>query len=1071
MVDDLHATVRDEGPGLAVAWWESTPADGLGDTQAPRLMAMGPADLFARHTMPVGEEAQGPRYAIERPLGAGAGGTVWAAHDHRLDRPVAIKVKARALSGTESAKALQGFLGEARIAASLRHPNVLAVHDLDVTEDGDPCFVMQRLDGMTLGDAMRAQREGRSVPAITNRNDVVSVFIAIGQALAYAHHHGVVHQDVKPDNVLLGNFGEVTLVDWGCAVRGRSAAGRLSGTPIYMAPEQARREGGDARSDVYALGGSLFHALVGRPALPPGDDSATFWLRKQRGDMDVLTPDETAVIPAELRAIMLKALAVDPDERYADAEAMVTDLRAYQAGLAVAAWRDSLWRVLVRWYRQHRTQTWTAAVALLLVAVAAGWVWREQARMHAVWQVVAEDDFSDAQRSDRWWRMLHLRSNWPDMDLIREVPLTANEPSAVIRNDALQMGAVKAVTNVVFRERFSGDLRVEWTVRSLDTAQNLNCFLGDDRVSGYTFHIGGWGDSTYCALTRGKDVVMLDQARLREPIAVNRDYHFRLERTGARLQLWMDDHRLFDYLDHDDERAMAPQSFGLDTWSGHSLAVQHVRIAVRSLPERVSPVAIGIALAHSGQHSEAVRSFDALAAAYNGAPIGVTAQFRSGFSRLRIDTQQAEGRARLEALAQTHPSHDLAPYAWFELMLHAQRGGDAEAVAHARRGLIAHADHPLCQRVLHDIGRERINSAPRDIELIEIAEAVAHELATWTQQYDQRPLGNAFFSQNAGHLLVHGRGDLVRAGLPPQHQFVARALLEAGHYDEVCQHWRHLTLEYAQACFQSGDTAALLAFATPYATGLAAIASDQPELARAPGIDSWMYAEVMMRRRAYAVVADDATLSPYPRAVAMAALGRHDEIETLGLEPHEQEYAMAKLLAGELDQVVKIASRVWSLRPLIGLAYWQRGDLDQARAAFAHPGLDTPDYTNAFDLVSCLTWRDLFHGDAERARTRWREWLPRLRHANGQRAWYILAYALGDVDAAGYQAQPNRREIAETWPLAQALRAELDGDVAAAQAAWAGLVDRLPQTDVSRWAWIYFAHWRAAQLAGPPLGS
>lgn len=1065
MSDDLHATVRDDGPGATVPWWESTPAVGHDGAPPPQLAAVGPAELFAQHALPVADEALGPRYAIQRPLGAGAGGTVWAAHDQRLDRPVAIKVKARSAAGVGMDLALRGFLGEARIAASLRHPNVLAVHDLDVTADGDPCFIMQRLDGMTLGDAMRAKVTGEMAPVIAGLNDVVSVFIAIGQALAYAHHHGVVHQDVKPDNVLLGDFGEVTLVDWGCAVRGRSTSGRMSGTPIYMAPEQARREGGDARSDVYALGASLFHALVGRPPLPPGEDAAHFWQRKQRGECDPLTPVEAAALPAALRAIIHKALAAEPDQRYADAEAMVADLRAYQAGLAVVAWRDPLWHRLVRWYRHHRAACWVAAVALVLVVIAVGWAWREQARSRTDWTVVAEDDFSDAERSARWWRVLLNRDNWPDLDLVAEPPIVGNEHVG-IRDGRLRLGSPHHLTNIVFREQFAGDLRVEWRVRSLEAAQNLNCFLGSDRVSGYTFHIGGWSDPTYCALTFGKDVDMLSQARLASPIVTGREYHFRLERVGPRLQMWLDGQQLFDHIDHDDERVVAPQAFGFDTWRGNVYEVSWVRIAVRPLPERVSPLAIGIALAHSGQHVEAARSFDALATTYATTPLGRTAQFRGAFSRLRLADHHEEGRQQLLQLVRTHADHDLAPYAWFELMLDASRRGDEPAIEAARSGLIPYTGHPLRQRIIHDLGRDLIRKDYHPDEVEAIARRVADELATWTRRYNLQSLGNAFFTNMAEELLRLGHGDLIQAGLPVQHQAVAGALFEEGRYAEVRAGWPHLPQRYIHACFRMQDIPALLDHGSARALEWAALALGDVALARQAKAGNGLIAELLLLHGNHAAVADDPEMPDDARLMALLNAGRFEEALLLETQRDSAIASLPLVMLGKLAEARDLAAkRSWMLR-IVASAHWQRGEHDAAQALFADPSLAHLDFTDAMVLLQAITWPELCHGDPARMRERWQAWLPRLRYSNGRLVWHILAYALGEIDEVGFRAQPTRSEIDKFWPLAQALRAELTADVPAAHAAWLAYAEVMPPINTVHWSMRQFAIWRAEHL-GP----
>ncbi|MBA3935974.1 MAG: serine/threonine protein kinase [Planctomycetes bacterium] len=190
------------------------------------------------------------RYEVGQRLGAGATGQVYAVLDRDLQRVIAIKVLAPEPSGADGKEAAS-FLNEARLTASLQHPNVTPIHEIDVDQQGRLYFSMKRVAGRSLGqeiaDSTLAARSAR----LASPNAIVDIFIAIANALAFAHHAGIVHQDIKPDNIMLGAFGETLLVDWGSAVRLDSGEMRLYGTPLYMSPEQARREGSDQRSDIY----------------------------------------------------------------------------------------------------------------------------------------------------------------------------------------------------------------------------------------------------------------------------------------------------------------------------------------------------------------------------------------------------------------------------------------------------------------------------------------------------------------------------------------------------------------------------------------------------------------------------------------------------------------------------------------------------------------------------------------------------------------------------------------------------------------------------------------------------
>src|SRR5436309_10008205 len=213
------------------------------------------------------------RYSLERELGRGGMGVVYLAREVRLDRPVAIKLLPP--SKASDPKLRERFLREARTAAKLSHPNVIPIHAVE--EIGEfVFFAMAYIEGETLTE--RVRNRGPLAPSEASR-----VLRDVAWALAYAHGQGVIHRDVKPDNILLENNGRVLVVDFGIASVVAGAGGLTSeevvGTPEFMSPEQALGEVVDARSDLYSLGLVGFFALSG--TLPFEGEKATEVLAKQ----------------------------------------------------------------------------------------------------------------------------------------------------------------------------------------------------------------------------------------------------------------------------------------------------------------------------------------------------------------------------------------------------------------------------------------------------------------------------------------------------------------------------------------------------------------------------------------------------------------------------------------------------------------------------------------------------------------------------------------------------------------------------------------------------------------------
>ena len=283
--------------------------------------------------------AERERYQLGAAIGAGGMGEVMLASDRRIGRDVAIK-RTRVVPSPELAAR---FLREAQIQGRLDHPAVVPVYDLGVDDDGRPYFVMKRLAGTSL-EAVLAARGDDGPHAAWSRRRLLAAFVEVCLAIEFAHTRGVVHRDLKPANIMLGDFGEVYVLDWGVARVVRddaddgggaeivsldgvgtadTRAGAVLGTPGFMAPEQARGEPVTPRSDVYALGATLFELLAGQ-AFARG--------RLDASDVDAVPSRRGADVPPELDAICARALAPDPGARYGSARALADEVQGYLDG-------------------------------------------------------------------------------------------------------------------------------------------------------------------------------------------------------------------------------------------------------------------------------------------------------------------------------------------------------------------------------------------------------------------------------------------------------------------------------------------------------------------------------------------------------------------------------------------------------------------------------------------------------------------------------------------------------------------------------------------------------------------
>lgn len=318
-------------------------------------------------------------------LGRGAMGSVLRAHDRLLGRDVALKVLAAADGGL-----LRRFVVEAQLGAQLEHPNIVPFYELLATPEGRPAFAMKLIDGETL-ESYISECSSAAERAQTPPHDLRSRlerFLSICDAVDYAHARGVVHRDLKPGNVMLGAHNEVYVMDWGVArvledapeapsgelrvmppSPGLTADGEVIGTPAYMAPEQARGEPVGVAADQFALGMILAELATLRPGR--GGSTHRVLLDAMQARPPALVSRWGGSLPRELSAVIRKATAAAPNQRYASVRELAADVRRFVRDEPVSVARDPAWVALWRRLKRRPSLVFAAVAACLLLASAA----------------------------------------------------------------------------------------------------------------------------------------------------------------------------------------------------------------------------------------------------------------------------------------------------------------------------------------------------------------------------------------------------------------------------------------------------------------------------------------------------------------------------------------------------------------------------------------------------------------------------------------------------------------------------------------------------------------------------
>ena len=292
------------------------------------------------------------RLDVESRAASGGMGAIDIAVDRALDRRIALKTLHKHLRSSESA--VRMFLREARLTGLLDHPHIVPVYDIGERDADSLYFAMKLVEGQTLGDVIRALPRGPLETATLY--GLLDVVTKVCDALAFAHSRGVLHCDIKPANVMVGEFGQVYLMDWGIArlvasdaspgstpnpgapgaptAAGSATDNSVIGTPCYMSPEQARGDRAklDGRSDVFLMGSMLYEILTRRPPYSTSDRTETLSLAANAAFPAPRKIANDGSVPPELERIVLRAMAKKPEDRYPSVVALREDLVRFMRG-------------------------------------------------------------------------------------------------------------------------------------------------------------------------------------------------------------------------------------------------------------------------------------------------------------------------------------------------------------------------------------------------------------------------------------------------------------------------------------------------------------------------------------------------------------------------------------------------------------------------------------------------------------------------------------------------------------------------------------------------------------------
>jgi hypothetical protein len=965
------------------------------------------------HAIPAGEQPSlqpgdqvAGHFVVAGALGRGATGEVVAVRDLALDREVAMKVL-RGASGPTLAR----FMREARVTARLDHPNVPPVYSLDFLPDGGLIFTMRKLHGVSLGEALRRSGSGVEQHAIATVNACVGLALKVCDALAKAHDLGVIHRDVKPDNIMLGPHGEVALVDWGeCRLLAEpdpGPAGSTVGTPAYMSPEQARGEPADERSDIYAFAACFWHVLTRRYPLWD-DDPERFWERKRRGEIDALPPAAVTRVPPPLLAILRRALSPTAAERYPTVAMLALELERFQAGAAVEAYQEGPAERVLRWLRRHRGPLLAATAVLLVAGVGAGLLWRERQRQVGEWGApILIEDFRDQSWRQRW-----LEAE-PNSFTVSDGTLVSTAPQAAFLLLRQPLSSAVAIEYDGWFEPGSKpcDLSVVWH-EAPGLLDNPRVLLREAaRPRGFWLQAGAYANY-FCALYRWPDGSRIDSS----PLQLHAGRHrIRAELDGQRLRMWVDGQLAFD---HEELLPISTGYLGLYAYYPGK-AFTSIRVYQKRLPE-VAPVTHAADVLLDLQHyAEAEEEYRKVATSHGGRRLAAEATYRQGFAAW-IDGRRD---AALGIWAALPPGTSADRVEAHRLDLLVERG---ELAAACRSLVELYRRSPAVRQQLRSQWLAWIRGKQGRID----PESADVLIATRQQAFPDHA-GTA----NDCAILLNQLGRFAETCrlFPGEGVPAATALNRMGLPDETVKRFTRAPWIAHSALLRCGDFATLIADPEVSPSLRSTAAAWMGEAKSHVDDPAFERNYLLLYLDRAAEVLDAPTAPAAMRAYACFQLGRVDEATALTADHTGM---LLAALAGTWDSSgISRASHpqliAWTMADAAALG--DQALLDRARTAL---GPTWPDFDRWLAWMVIEPVIAARGGDASLLRERLARLDDGVRRAEAGRPWYLASYALGRLDAAAMDAMPARHEVAMWLVVGDALRAELAGDTVAAAQAW-----------------------------------
>ena len=988
--EELSETIHERG---------STSTDSAGsleetidDTAAPADQENAPklSEAYILRQFELSTEHQ-HRYHIGPVLGSGSGGIVYEISDFNLDRSAAIKFLPAHCK--DNPRKIEKFIHEALITAQLDHPNILPIYTLQTTDQNEIFYIMKKVEGIPLKEltcneiSTSKPEDHELVKAHEELNEIINIIIKVSETIAYAHSKGIIHRDIKPSNIMLDKYGEVRVVDWGTAIgkdQYDKQEGKMAGTPLYMGPEQAQRHGADKRSDIYAIGATLFHVLFKRPPLLAVNQDA-FWVQKRIGHINQPTPQERKQIPKPLLAICMKCLEPKPENRYQDADQLINELKAFLTGGTIHAYNYSFIELIKTWYKHNKNNAkW--AMLIFIFFLISGLFWYDQyQRQFAGWGVpVHTETFNDSKSWDAQWKIIKGSA-----DIENNTLVTKDGPAFLAFYDKPIQGSIRIeFDGTILPNSSPGDLSIVYTPDLLDTDNQKT-----PRNIYYLQHGSQGNQSSTILGPSGR----LDYSI--NSLAIGTTHKIRADVDGKEMRLYLNDTLICS---HEFLFPLTSGYIGIYGFYSHK-QFDNIRIYSKELPEITNIIKTGDLLYENGLYDLAAKRYHKIIKAHQGTALGEEAQYKYALCHYQQGLINEAFQIWDQLKKDTYQQH-ITFYRWDEYF----KSGAYEKLFSEMGDLYSNSDRDIQKKIevkwssLITKARTSIN-----VDLVRLL----FDFRSKHFPNDQRSSISVYYA-----LRLLGESKKALELFPKQTAIKGRALLDMGRYDQLLN-----DPEYAE---QRHLAAEALEYTGDYNTAINSFSDIRENL-----LDALIAAGY--HEKAKQEFAND----PISIGRILLAEGAYDQV----IESYPENTPLvlnAYTGAGKIEQYFEKLSTLETLNKTQSSAIELRNYLlgqtqSLQRLKDIVATYDIQEQKNILRIFERLFIADVLeaingqpHALEQRAKNIYNE----KKEMMGMRLWHCCALLLGEIDDKTFLEQPHQHMLQHEYHLFKGIHEDIWGD-------------------------------------------